>query len=46
MARLRSWKVSWRLLAQSFLSSRTCLSIMSFIMVKGWLLVIIIVSVG
>ena len=33
MARLRSWKVSWRLLAQSFLSSRICLSIMSFIMV-------------
>jgi hypothetical protein len=31
---LSSWKVNWRLLAQSFLSSMICLSIMSFIMVE------------
>ena len=29
MARLRHWKRSWRLFAQSFFSSRTCLSITS-----------------
>ncbi len=29
MAKFSNWKVSWRLLAQSFLSSMICLSIIS-----------------
>ena len=33
MAKFSTWKVNWRLLAQSFLSSYTCLSIISLIMV-------------